>query len=128
MQQYRHVAELLRNLMSRHCERRTYTKRNRRAHGRADDHSVEKIMKGVADDHPRRGHAMCFAIVRVAVPPQHELFEQKRIDYHPVFPGRTGFGARRIETDQDVADVIQLMRLNYDRVVTRHGLPADEAA
>ena len=34
-------------------------------------------MKGVADDHHRRGHAVRFAIVRVAVPPQHELFEQK---------------------------------------------------
>jgi Luciferase len=50
------------------------------------------------------------------------LFEQGRIDYHPVFPGRPGFGARRIETDDDVDDVIALMRLNYDRVVARHGV------
>ena len=57
-----------------------------------------------------------------------ELFEQKRIDYHPVFPGRPGFGARRIETDEDVEDVIALMRLNYDRVVARNGLPTDRAA
>src|SRR4029450_13370075 len=53
-----------------------------------------------------------------------ELFQQGRIDYHPVFPGRPGFGARRIETDDDVEDVIALMRLNYERVVERHGLPA----
>jgi Family of unknown function (DUF5519) len=53
-----------------------------------------------------------------------ELFEQGRIEYHPVFPGRPGFGARRIETDDDVADVIALMRLNYERVVERHGLAA----
>jgi hypothetical protein len=53
-----------------------------------------------------------------------ELFEQKRIDYHPVFPGRPGFGARRIDTDEDVDDVIALMRLNYDRIVARHGLPS----
>jgi hypothetical protein len=53
----------------------------------------------------------------------HSLFEQGRIDYHPVFPGRPGFGARRIETDADVGDVIALMRVNYDRVVARHGLP-----
>jgi hypothetical protein len=52
-----------------------------------------------------------------------ELFEQGRIDYHPVFPGRPGFGARRIEADDDVDDVIALMRLNYLRVVERHGLP-----
>ncbi len=58
------------------------------------------------------------------------LFEQGRIEYHPVFPGRPGFGARRIEDDTDVLDVIDLLRLNYDRVVARHGLPeqADENA
>jgi hypothetical protein len=54
-----------------------------------------------------------------------ELFEQGRIDYHPVFPGRAGFGARRIGNDEDVADVIALMRLNYERVVGRHGLPVE---
>jgi luciferase-like monooxygenase len=56
------------------------------------------------------------------------MFEAGRIDYHPVFPGRPGFGARRIETDADVEDVIELMRLNYDRVVARHGLPSRAAA
>jgi Luciferase len=56
------------------------------------------------------------------------LFEQGRIDYHPVFPGRPGFGARRIETEDDVRDVIALMRLNYERVVSRHGLPDKAAA
>jgi hypothetical protein len=54
-----------------------------------------------------------------------ELFEQGRIVHHPVFPGREGPAARRIEDDADVADVIELMRLNYDRVVARHGLPAE---
>jgi hypothetical protein len=53
-----------------------------------------------------------------------ELFEAGRIGYHPVFPGRAGFGARQIETDDDVRDVIALLRLNYDRVVAAHGLPA----
>ena len=52
-----------------------------------------------------------------------ELYEQGRIDYHPVFPGRPGFASRRIESAGDVDDVIALMRLNYDRVVERHGLP-----
>jgi hypothetical protein len=56
------------------------------------------------------------------------LFEQGRIDYHPVFPGRAGFGARRIESAADVDDVIALMRLNYERVVARHGLPTPAAA
>ena len=27
----------------------------------------------------------------------HELHEQGRIDYHPVFPGKPGYAARRIE-------------------------------
>ncbi len=50
-----------------------------------------------------------------------ELMEQGRIVHHPVFPGREGPAARRIESDADVRDVIELMRLNYDRVVSRHG-------
>jgi Luciferase len=58
----------------------------------------------------------------------HALFEQARIDYHPVFPGKPGFGARRIETDEDVEDVIALMRVNYERVVARAGVPVDAAA
>src|ERR671910_244376 len=53
-----------------------------------------------------------------------QLFDHGRIDYHPVFPGRPGFGARAIESEADVRDVIQLLRLNYDRVVSRHGPPA----
>jgi hypothetical protein len=53
-----------------------------------------------------------------------ELFAQGRIVHHPVFPGREGFAARRIANDDDITDVIALLRLNYDRVVTRHGVPA----
>jgi Luciferase len=53
-----------------------------------------------------------------------DLFAQGRIDHHPVFPDRPGFGARTIETDDDVEDVIALMRLNYERVVERHGKSA----
>ena len=56
-----------------------------------------------------------------------ELFDQGRIEYHPVFPGKPGYGARRIETEDDVRDVIALLRLNYDRVVARHGVPAEAA-
>src|SRR3954470_23759925 len=52
-----------------------------------------------------------------------DLFQQGRIRPHPVFPGREGPGARRIEDEDDVRDVIALMRLNYDRVVAKHGLP-----
>jgi hypothetical protein len=53
----------------------------------------------------------------------HELHAAGRIDYHPVFPGRPGWASRSIATEEDVRDVIELLRLNYDRVVDRHGLP-----
>jgi len=55
-----------------------------------------------------------------------ELFDQGRIDYHPVFPGQPGHASRRIETDEDVRDVIAMIRLNYDRAAARHGLPSEQ--
>jgi len=36
-----------------------------------------------------------------------------------VFPGKPGPAVRRIEDDADVGDVIELLRLNYDRIVER---------
>jgi hypothetical protein len=60
--------------------------------------------------------------------PRHvwaELFEQGRIVHHPVFPGKEGPAARRIAGEEDVRDVIALLRLNYDRVVARHGVPEE---
>jgi luciferase-like monooxygenase len=54
-----------------------------------------------------------------------ELFEQGRVGYHPVFPGKQGPAARRIGDDVDIRDVIELLRLNYERVVGRYGLPAE---
>ena len=55
-----------------------------------------------------------------------ELFEQGRIVHHPVFPDKEGPAARRMEDEADVDDVIALLRLNYDRVVARHGLPTGD--
>jgi hypothetical protein len=52
------------------------------------------------------------------------LKAQGRISAHPVFPDRRGPAARRIESDADITDVIALMRLNYERIVDEHGLPA----
>jgi hypothetical protein len=43
--------------------------------------------------------------------------------HHPVFPGKVGPAARRIEDESDVRDVIRLMRLNYERVVARDRVP-----
>ena len=52
-----------------------------------------------------------------------ELYDAGRIGYHPVFPGKAGWAARRIEDDEDAEDVIAMLRLNYDRVIERYGLP-----
>jgi hypothetical protein len=53
----------------------------------------------------------------------HELHDAGRIDYHPVFPGKPGYGSRRLETEADVEDAIALLRLNYDRAVATHRAP-----
>jgi hypothetical protein len=57
-----------------------------------------------------------------------ELKEQGRIGYHPVFPDSPGPAARAIQNDADIRDVIELLRLNYNRVVARFGLPAQPAS
>jgi hypothetical protein len=56
------------------------------------------------------------------------LREQGRVVDHPVFPGKNAMAARRIDSDEDVRDVIELMRLNYDRVVARYGLSSPATA
>jgi hypothetical protein len=56
-----------------------------------------------------------------------ELHEAGRVTFHPVFPGRPGWAARRIDTQDDVDDVIALLRLNYERVVAAHGIPEGPA-
>lgn len=45
-----------------------------------------------------------------------ELMGQGRIEPHPVFPQAEGPAARRITSDDDVADVVALMRVNYERL------------
>ena len=57
-----------------------------------------------------------------------ELRTAGRISYHPVFPDREGPAARRIRTDDDVEDVIRLMRLNYDIAIERLERKAVHAA
>jgi hypothetical protein len=51
--------------------------------------------------------------------------EQGRVGPHPI--DHPGWAARRIENEDDVREVIELLRLNYDRVVARYGLPEEEA-
>lgn len=51
--------------------------------------------------------------------PRHvwiSLYQEGRIERHPMFPGLVGPAARRIQTDGDVQAVIELLRLNYERL------------
>lgn len=50
-----------------------------------------------------------------------ELMEQGRVGPHPL--GVPSWAARSIKNDDDIAEVIALMRLNYDRVIAQFGLP-----
>jgi hypothetical protein len=56
------------------------------------------------------------------------LRQEGRVGPHPVAPDKPAWAARRIETEADVLDVIELIRLNYDRVVARYGLPEEVGA
>ena len=56
-----------------------------------------------------------------------ELKQRGRIGPHPAFPDKVAWGARRIESDDDMRDVIELLRLNYDRNVARFGVPEEAA-
>jgi len=71
------------------------------------------------------GHLHGDRVLHIGLPKPlwHELFDAGRIEYHPVFPGKPGFGARQLASQEDVLDAIALLRLNYDRIVEGHGLP-----
>jgi Family of unknown function (DUF5519) len=70
------------------------------------------------------GHLHGDRVAHFGFPKQlwHELREQGRIVEHPVFPGRSGPAAREIRNEADVRDVIELLRLNYERAVAGDGL------
>jgi hypothetical protein len=50
-----------------------------------------------------------------------ELRESGRVGPHPVNPHSAKMAARAIETSDDVRDVIELMRLNYERITSAAG-------
>jgi luciferase-like monooxygenase len=74
--------------------------------------------------HLHGDHAAHFSFPK---PVWSELLAEGRIVHHPVFPGREGPAARRIEGEADVEDVIALLRLNYDRAVAARGADAPRA-
>jgi hypothetical protein len=57
-----------------------------------------------------------------------ELRGAGRIEPHPVFPDKQGPAARRIERDEDVRDVIALLRLNYERIGATPATAAQDTA
>jgi hypothetical protein len=50
-----------------------------------------------------------------------DLRAQGRVGPHPVNRHSTKMAARQIDDEEDLRDVIALMRLNYDRVAPRAG-------
>ena len=72
--------------------------------------------------HLHGDHAAHFGFPRAV---WEELMAEGRVVRHPI--DKPGWAARRIESDADVRDVIALLRLNYDRVVARYGVPEEAA-
>jgi hypothetical protein len=56
-----------------------------------------------------------------------DLLAQHRIAPHPVFPDKRGPASRRIDNEDDVRDVIVLLRINYDRAIARSSRRHPEA-
>jgi hypothetical protein len=70
--------------------------------------------------HLHGDHAAHFAFPREQ---WRQLLDEGRVVEHPI--RRDGLAAMHIEGPDDVREVIELLRLNYDRGVERHGLPAE---
>lgn len=73
------------------------------------------------------GHLHGDRVLHIAFPKAvwHELHDAGRITFHPVFPDRVGWAARAIRDEDDVRDVVALLRTNYDRERERHPASAD---
>lgn len=50
-----------------------------------------------------------------------QLRAEGRVGPHPVAPSSVKMASRMMETEDDVRDVITMMRMNYDRLVARLG-------
>jgi hypothetical protein len=71
--------------------------------------------------HLHGDHAAHFAFPRAL---KDDLMGQGRVGPHPALPDSPGLAARRITGEDDVRDVIAMMRMNYERILARHGAPA----
>jgi Luciferase len=79
-------------------------------------------VKGHEVGHLHGDHAAHFAFGKEL---GTSLRERGMVVDHPVFPGKASIAARGIETQEDVDEVIELMRINYDRIVARYGVPGE---
>ena len=66
--------------------------------------------------HLHNDHAAHFAFPKDVAA---RLRAEGRVTAHPALPDSPGMAARRIEGEDDVRDVIALLRLNYDRHTAR---------
>jgi hypothetical protein len=82
-------------------------------------------VKGHEVGHLHGDHAAHFALGKEL---GSSLRERGMVVDHPVFPGKASMAARGIESQGDVDEVIELMRINYDRIVARYGLPSPASA
>ena len=87
-------------------------------HGRRGEFAFKVERREIG--HLHGDHAAHFSFPKAV---WSDLMTQGRIVPHPVFPDRQGLAARAITNDADVRDVIELMRLNYDRAMAGHGSP-----
>jgi hypothetical protein len=87
-------------------------------HGRRGEFAFKVERREIG--HLHGDHAAHFSFPKAV---WSDLMAQGRIEPHPIFPDREGPAARRITNDTDVRDVIELMRLNYDRIVAGRGSP-----
>ncbi len=72
------------------------------------------------------GHLHGDRVAHFVFPPAvgARLREEGRVGPHPVAPHKTAWAARAIGGAADVADVIAMLRLNYERAVERLGTAA----
>lgn len=47
------------------------------------------------------------------------LKEEGRVTDHPLGDSYQGLAARKLDTDEDIEQVIELIRMNYDRAIAR---------
>jgi hypothetical protein len=79
-------------------------------------------------DRRELGHLHGDRVLHIAFPKEvwHRLHDAGRLDYHPVFRGKPGYGSRALTGTGDVEDAIAMLRMNYERAIERHGLPGDD--